>query len=115
LSNDKLNAARRNGTRLKKSSTICYKKRSKLMEYYKQLMIDFMGGRLTTEDFVETYMNSFKVEEGMDDDLFDILNRVFESADSYSPECLPGQENQFEISEEMLREELKEALEKLPF
>ncbi|MGW9019151.1 colicin immunity domain-containing protein, partial [Priestia megaterium] len=38
---------------------------------------------------------------------------VFESAECYWHECLPGQETSFEISEQQLRKEVNEALIKL--
>ena len=44
---------------------------------------------------------------------FEILNAVFEAADCYWHECLPGQETTFEISEQQLRKEVMEALSKL--
>jgi hypothetical protein len=49
----------------------------------------------------------------MDKKQFEILNGVFEAADCYWHECNPGQETAFEISEQQLRKEVKEALIKL--
>lgn len=47
------------------------------------------------------------------DTFFEILNGVFEAVDSYWNECLPGQENASEISEQQLRKEVSEALVKI--
>lgn len=49
----------------------------------------------------------------MGEEIFRILNNVFESVDCYWHECLPGQETAFEISEQKLREEVYQALTKL--
>jgi hypothetical protein len=49
----------------------------------------------------------------LDEAHFEILNGVFESADCYWHECLPGQETSSEISEQQLRNEINEALIKL--
>ncbi|WNS80194.1 colicin immunity domain-containing protein [Domibacillus sp. DTU_2020_1001157_1_SI_ALB_TIR_016] len=69
---------------------------------------------LTIEDFEVTYLETFKKEtEPMGEEIFRILNNVFESVDCYWHECLPGQETAFEISEQKLREEVYQALTKL--
>ncbi|OCA92586.1 colicin immunity domain-containing protein [Pseudobacillus wudalianchiensis] len=81
---------------------------------YKKLIGDFINKAITVEDFERNYLNSFKNEtERIDNALFDILNDVFEAVDCYWHECLPGQETDFTISEQQLRNEVSEALIKL--
>ncbi|WHY93132.1 colicin immunity domain-containing protein [Neobacillus cucumis] len=81
---------------------------------YKKLMKDFIDQVITVEDFEREYLKTFKNEtERMDNTLFEILNGVFEAVDCYWHECLPGQETAFEISEQQLRKEVSEALDKL--
>ena len=81
---------------------------------YKKLIEDFINEIITVEEFERDYLNTFKNEtERMGGTLFEILNGVFESVDCYWHECLPGQETAFEISEQQLRKEVSEALDKL--
>jgi hypothetical protein len=81
---------------------------------YKRLMEDFINEVITVEDFERDYLNTFKNEiERLGSPLFEILNGVFEAVDCYWYECLPGQETDFEISEQQLRREVNEALVKL--
>jgi hypothetical protein len=81
---------------------------------YKNLMKDFIDEGITVEDFERDYLKTFKNEtERMDYTLFEILNRVFEAVDCYWHECLPGQETAFEISEQQLRKEVRDALVKM--
>jgi hypothetical protein len=81
---------------------------------YKRLMEDFINEVITVEDFERDYLNTFKNEiERLGSPLFEILNGVFEAVDCYWYECLPGQETNFEISEQQLRREVNEALVKL--
>lgn len=81
---------------------------------YKKLIEDKIDGVISVEDFERDYLKTFKNEtERMDNTLFEILNGVFEAVDCYWHECLPGQETAFEISEQQLRKEVNEALDKL--
>ncbi|WP_100404299.1 colicin immunity domain-containing protein [Bacillus solitudinis] len=78
---------------------------------YKRLIEDFLNEVISVEDFEHNYLSTFKKEtERMDNTLFHILNGVFEAVDCYWRECLPGQETAFEISEQQLRKEVREAL-----
>ncbi|NMH74576.1 hypothetical protein HF078_15930 [Bacillus sp. RO2] len=81
---------------------------------YKKLMKDFIDEVITVEDFERDYLKTLKNEtERIDYTLFEILNRVFEAVDCYWHECLPGQETAFEISEQQLRKEVRDALVKM--
>lgn len=77
-------------------------------------MVDFLEEKMSASEFQTQYLKKFKEwDDRMRETLFDILNGVFESADCYLQECLPGQETTFEISEQQLRYEVNEALIKL--
>ncbi|MFC5589239.1 colicin immunity domain-containing protein [Sporosarcina soli] len=81
---------------------------------YKKLMVDFLEEKLSADEFQTQYFKVFKESDDiMAKPLFEILNGVFESADCYWHDCLPGQETTFEISEQQLRKEINEALIKL--
>ncbi|MEP9408997.1 colicin immunity domain-containing protein [Peribacillus frigoritolerans] len=81
---------------------------------YKQIMVDFLEGNMSADEFQTRYMEIFlKANDKLDEAHFEILNGVFESADCYWHECFPGQETSSEISEQQLRNEINEALIKL--
>lgn len=84
------------------------------VEKYKKLMVDFLEEKMSADEFQTRYLRNFiEWNDRMGETLFEILNGVFESADCYWHECLPGQETSFEISEQQLRYEVNEALIKL--
>jgi hypothetical protein len=81
---------------------------------YKEIMEDFLNKKISADEFQIRYLKNFKEwNDKMDWNLFKILNEVFEAADCYSPDCLPGQETAFEISEQQLRRKVADALAKL--
>lgn len=81
---------------------------------YKDLMVKFLTGELSADEFQTVYMKKIiEWDDRMTEAQFEILNAVFEAADCYWHECLPGQETPFEISEQQLRKEITEALFKL--
>lgn len=81
---------------------------------YKDLMVKFLTDELSADEFQTVYMKKFiEWDDRMTEAQFEILNAVFEAADCYWHECLPGQETPFEISEQQLRKEITEALFKL--
>ncbi|MET1122571.1 colicin immunity domain-containing protein [Priestia megaterium] len=85
-----------------------------IVDKYKQLIEDFLDEKITAGEFQTQYFKTFKESNDRSSyELFLILNGVFESADCYWHECLPGQETSFEISEQQLRKEVNEALIKL--
>lgn len=85
-----------------------------ITDKYKELIERFLNGDLAADEFQTQYLKKFKeCDDVLDDDTFRILNGVFESADCYWHECIPGQETNFEISEQQLRKEVTEALRQL--
>ncbi|WP_255472822.1 colicin immunity domain-containing protein [Planomicrobium sp. CPCC 101079] len=81
---------------------------------YKNLMEKFIKKEISADEFQTLYMDKFiEWNDRMNEYQFEILNGVFEAADCYWHECLPGQETAFEISAQQLREEVVEALNKL--
>lgn len=85
-----------------------------LRDKYKDLMVKFLTGEQSADEFQTVYMKKFiEWDDRMTEAQFEILNAVFEAADCYWHECLPGQETTFEISEQQLRKEVTEALRKL--
>lgn len=77
-------------------------------------MVKFLTNKLSADEFQTVYMKKFmEWDDRMTEPQFEILKAVFEAADCYWHECLPGQETTFEISEQQLRKEVTEALRKL--
>ncbi len=85
-----------------------------MLEKYKEIMEAFINKKISADEFQTQYLRKFKEwDDRMNKTQFEILNGVFESADCYWHECLPGQETDFEISEHQLRKEVTDALVKL--
>ncbi len=85
-----------------------------LREKYIRLIRGFVEGEMSVKEFEQTYLTEFKAEtEIVDDELFNILDRLFACVDSYWPGCQEGQETAFEISEAHLRRDAAAALAKL--
>ncbi|MFP7159450.1 colicin immunity domain-containing protein [Priestia aryabhattai] len=85
-----------------------------LVDKCKQLIEEFLNEKITADEFQDQYIKTFKKSnEKLSNGLFVILNDVFESADCYWHECLPGQETSFEISKQELRKEVTIGLTKL--
>ncbi|TWT26559.1 colicin immunity domain-containing protein [Planomicrobium sp. CPCC 101110] len=81
---------------------------------YKDLMTKFIKNELSADEFQTLYMKKFiEWDDRMTEAQYKILNAVFEAADCYWHECLPGQETPFEISEQQLRKEVIEAVNEL--
>ncbi|GKW46997.1 colicin immunity domain-containing protein [Planococcus sp. NCCP-2050] len=78
---------------------------------YRNLMLKFIKGKLSADEFQSQYTKNFlEWDDRMNESQFEILNGIFEAADCYWHECLPGQETDIEISEQQLRKEVTEAL-----
>jgi hypothetical protein len=94
---------------------LVYEEEVKMLENkYNEIMEKFLNGKMSADEFQTQYLRKFKEwNDKMDKTQFEILNGVFEAADCYWNECLPGQETAFEISEHQLRKEVNEALIKL--
>jgi hypothetical protein len=85
-----------------------------VVKKYKEIMEQFIDEKMSANEFQTQYLRKFKEwNDRMDKTQFEILNGVFEAADCYWHECLPGQETAFEISEQQLRKDVNEALIKL--
>jgi hypothetical protein len=83
-------------------------------EEYTTLIRAFLTKEIPVHEFESRYLTTFKGESGdMDMSLFRILDTLFGGVDSYSPDCLPGEETAFLISEEQLRREATSALTEL--
>jgi hypothetical protein len=81
---------------------------------YRALISAFVAGSISVAAFDEQFLRTFKSEpEGMDGELFGILDRLFGAVDAYWHECNPGEESAFLISEATLRREATVALERL--
>lgn len=79
-------------------------------ERYRAMIAAFLGGALPADRFEGEYLHAYKVEPAdMDDDLFHILDRLFGAVDAYRPDCEPGRETAFSISEDGLRREAQGA------
>ncbi|MGG4265318.1 colicin immunity domain-containing protein [Peribacillus simplex] len=78
---------------------------------FKQMILDLLDEKMTANEFKTCYLENFKKWNGVDVDekSFELLNGVFESADCYYPDY----EEPFEISEQQLRLEVRDAFIKL--
>lgn len=82
---------------------------------YYSLIKDFIEGAISVEYFVSQYTASLKseVDTTLDERVFSILEDLFEDIDAYSPFVLPENETSLLISEKTLRDEARDALQKL--
>ena len=70
-----------------------------LEDKYKDLMVKFLTSELSADEFQTVYMKKFiEWNDRMTEAQFEILNTVFEAADCYWHECLPGQETTLNAS-----------------
>ena len=78
------------------------------------LLIDsFLNNELSAEDFAVRFQNTLSAENWLDEDLFLILQDLFEDAEAYDPMWTPEEEDGFQITEPTFRNEAKDAREKL--
>ncbi|WP_133119087.1 colicin immunity domain-containing protein [Mycolicibacterium agri] len=71
---------------------------------YFRLIDDFIAGRMTAPEFQKSFLIALKFENrGLDDRLFDVLQRLFEDTDDYVayPELRTDPED---LDDEQLRE-----------
>lgn len=81
---------------------------------YEALIRSFLNHELSPATFEQRYLAAFKAEPGgMDQAAYQILETLFESVDAYWPECQPGQETPFQISEVQLRRDAMQTLTRL--
>jgi Bacterial self-protective colicin-like immunity len=81
---------------------------------YQELIQTFVDQTLSIQDFEARYLEAFKSQpEGMHPKLFAVLDQFFADVDAYSPNCLPGEETAFCISESSLRQRAIDALKQL--
>lgn len=88
----------------------------KVLDKYIKLIESFLKNEINVGEFEQRYLRTFKDEtEELGDKPFIILNDLFVSVDCYWYECKPGEETDFEISEEQLRVDAQKAFQKLYF
>jgi hypothetical protein len=81
---------------------------------YITLIQSFLNGRIPIADIEEEYNKLFyRKAQNYPEMAFPVLDKLFASIECYDPECLPGQETAFELSEHALRQYATEALAKL--
>lgn len=83
-------------------------------EDYLRLILTYLNGELSADQFVKKFNSVFLNEpEGMNDDLFIILEDLFEDGEAYSPMWKPEDENPYRIIEKTFREEVLTAQKEL--
>jgi hypothetical protein len=81
---------------------------------YADLIQGFLRNEVTAQEFESLFLNWFKSDPGgMARPVFQVLDSLFAAVDAYWPECKPGQETKWMISEEELRRQAAKALEQL--
>jgi hypothetical protein len=82
---------------------------------YADLLRSYLSLRLSVAQLVERFNAAFLAESAntLDENLFWILEEIFESLESYSPLWEVSDENEYRITEPTLRNEMKTALTKL--
>ena len=84
------------------------------LTFYLALIEAFVCGRLPPSEFEQRYLRAFKAEdEPIEPAVYSVLEPLFSDIDAYSPECPPGEETDFTISEAQLRDQAARALEAL--
>ncbi|RJS62450.1 hypothetical protein CJ483_03165 [Bacillus sp. PK3_68] len=89
-----------------------------MLDKYIKLIESFLKNEIGVAEFEKKYFKTFlndPDEKELDEESFTILNDLFESVDCYWHECKPGEETDFEISEEQLRVDTQKALQGLYF
>jgi Bacterial self-protective colicin-like immunity len=85
-----------------------------IAQRYKTLIEDYLNNAVDADELTARFYDYFYGEdEGLDKELFLILNDIFESLDCYMPGTLPEQETDTRINETTLRKELGEELRRL--
>ncbi|MGG3887557.1 colicin immunity domain-containing protein [Metabacillus fastidiosus] len=88
--------------------------KDKVFDKYMKLIESFLKNEINVGEFEKRYLRSFKDEtEKLGENLFIILNDLFESVDRYWNECKPGEETDYEISEEQLKVDAEKAFQNL--
>lgn len=83
-------------------------------EEYRSMIADFLSQRISVSEFERSYLDAFKSQpDDMDETITRVLSTLFTSVDAYSPDCLPGEEGPFSISEHQLRKDALDALQRL--
>ena len=82
-------------------------------EYYK-IIESYVEGRITADDFENIYSNKYLNDDrDFDDNLFDILDRVFAETDLYTKDSYLLEKFDFYLNEDQLFEGATKALQKL--
>ena len=85
-----------------------------LLSEYASLLRQFLDGNIPPEIFARTYDKEFLSEkEILHKELFDILEDFWEDIDAYSPLWEPEDICSYRITEETLRTEAVDALQKI--
>ncbi len=81
---------------------------------YRELITKYLNGAISADQFAIEYDRTFLSDpELMDEDLFAILEDLFEDVTAYDSMWKPEDENDFRVSEKTLHEEAIDALTKL--
>jgi hypothetical protein len=80
---------------------------------YITLIDTFLNGEVPAEDFAVRFQNTFQADDQLGDELFPILEDLFEDAEAYDPMWTPEEENGSRITEPTFRREVLDAREKL--
>ena len=84
------------------------------VDEYRQLISDFLRDQISAEEFEQTYLDQLLSEPGgMDHVVYEILQKLFEAVDAYWKDASPDEETAFIISEESLRKDARNALDRL--
>ncbi|MGH2351044.1 MAG: colicin immunity domain-containing protein [Chloroflexota bacterium] len=85
-----------------------------LIQKYESLIHAFLQGTVSAGEFERRYLATFKAEQApLSPPVFDVLEQLFSDVDAYSPDCRPGEESEFVISESHLRRAAAAALAEL--
>ncbi len=80
---------------------------------YKALIEAYLGHELSAEDFAVRLQKMLLAEDWLEEELFLILQDLFEDAEAYDPMWTPEEEDGFRITEPTLRREVQDANETL--
>jgi hypothetical protein len=81
---------------------------------YELLLEQFLSGEIPVEEFQATYLNRFKDEGQMDEELFELLDKLFGDVDSFTTDLkLRTQNPHFYLDEAQLRQRVRQTAARL--
>ena len=81
---------------------------------YKSLLASFLAGSISVKEFESIYVDRFKNEDNLDEQVFELLDELFGDVDSFTTDRnLLAHRPDFYLDEAQLRKKVQVALDRL--